>query len=97
MTLLDSRQYRAGIATFISDSTFEGQVGNGPTVISENDSATVIPCSQPGPQYVCRTRFDLDQYPNQIDIPAEATAAAGSLVNTAISTSAIAMKPVSPM
>ena len=44
MTLLDSRQYRAGLFTFISDSTFEGQLGTGgPTFISESDSVTVIP------------------------------------------------------
>ena len=44
MTLLDSRQYRVGMYTFISDSTFEGQVGdNGPMFVSESDSVTVIP------------------------------------------------------
>ena len=44
MTILDSRQYRAGVFTFISDSTFEGQVGdNGPTFKSQSDSVTVIP------------------------------------------------------
>ena len=44
MTLLDSRQFRAGFFTFISNSTFEGQVGDtGPTFKSESDSVTVIP------------------------------------------------------
>jgi long-chain fatty acid transport protein len=44
MTLLDSRQFRAGVFAFYSDSTFEGQVGdNGPTFVSESDSVTVIP------------------------------------------------------
>ena len=44
MTLLDSRQFRAGFFTFISDSTFEGQAGDmGSTFKSESDSATVIP------------------------------------------------------
>ena len=44
MTLLESRQYRAGMFTFVSDSTFEGQVGtDGPTFVSESDSVTVIP------------------------------------------------------
>jgi long-chain fatty acid transport protein len=44
MTLLDTRQFRAGVFGFFSDSTFEGQVGdNGPTFVSESDSVTVIP------------------------------------------------------
>jgi long-chain fatty acid transport protein len=44
MTLLDSRQYRAGVFTFISDSTFEGQVGdNGPEFSSQSDGVTAIP------------------------------------------------------
>ncbi len=44
MTLLDSRQYRAGVFTFFSDSTFEGQIGNtGMTFESQSDSVTVIP------------------------------------------------------
>ena len=44
MTLLDSRQYRGGVFTFVSDSTFEGQVGDsGPMFVSESDSVTVIP------------------------------------------------------
>jgi len=44
MTLLDSRQFRAGVFTFFSDSTFEGELGNtGITFESQSDSVTVIP------------------------------------------------------
>ena len=44
MTLLDSRQFRASLFTFISDSTFKGQIDDsGATFKSHNDSVTVIP------------------------------------------------------
>ena len=48
-------------------------------------------------QYVCRTRFDLVQYPTQMDIPIQAPAAIGSLVDIASTASAVAMKPVNAM
>ena len=44
MTLLDSRQYRGALATFFSDATFAGQIGNtGIAFESQSDSVTVIP------------------------------------------------------
>ena len=44
MTLLDSRQFRAGVFTFVSDATFEGEIGNtGIPFSSQSDSVTVIP------------------------------------------------------
>jgi len=43
MTRFDARNSRVDLLVFSSDNTWEGQVGNGPTFVSNDSSTTIIP------------------------------------------------------